>query len=141
MCSSIRTGFTEENHPDLTSHIEGGEECSNTQQDINNREMLARIQKDFILRPKPSKRDDTGKCQRPDHIKPKCDRHGLAKSTHVTHVSGVKDLDCVLRTPLSASFTVVFFLLFLILSLELLIMMSMRQVVMSTLDSKEDRTS
>src|SRR3990172_2980321 len=101
------TRLTEEHHPDLATHVEGGKEPGNRQQPVYNWEMQTCIEKDFVLRPKPRKRDNACQRQRTDHIQPERDRHGLAKPAHVTHVAGVERFDCAsafASAPLSASF-------------------------------------
>src|SRR5437867_8598589 len=91
----MRGGFmarlTKENHPDLASHIKSSKEGCDSQEPVNNWITHACIQENFILRPEPCKRDNASQCKRTNQVHPKCDRHGLAKSAHVTHVVGVKD--------------------------------------------------
>ena len=84
-------GLAEEDHPDLTSHVKGGEEGGDGQQPVNSCEMQAGIQKNFILRPEAREGENPSQRQRTDHVQPEGDRHGLAKSAHVAHVTWVKD--------------------------------------------------
>jgi hypothetical protein len=90
MCGGFMPCLTEEDHPNLTPHIEGCQEGSNGQKPVNSWIMQAGIQKDLILRPEPCKRKNTCERQSPDHIEPERDRHGLAEAAHVAHVAGIE---------------------------------------------------
>src|SRR5512141_2609204 len=102
MSSGCMPRLTEEDHPNLTSHIEGSKECCDRQQPVRDWVRFRGIQQNFILRPETREREDTRKRKRSDHVEPERYGHGLAQSTHITHVTGVKDL---------MFFLVVFFLL------------------------------
>ncbi len=58
---------------------------------VNSRIVQAGIQQDLILRPEARKREDARQRQRADHVQPEGDRHGLAQSAHVAHVTRVED--------------------------------------------------
>src|SRR5215207_7184364 len=136
MCGSGMPRLTEEDHPNLTSHIKRRKECSDRQQPINSLGMMAGIQQNFILRPKTRKREDTRKRERADHIKPERHRHGLAQSAHVAHVTRVKDLGVVIIMA-----RVFFFFPFSFFALAMLIMLTMRQMMMPTFEPENDRAS
>src|SRR6185436_4045646 len=135
-------GLTVEDHPDLTSNVEGGEERGDRQQPIYNREMQAGIQQNFILRPETGKRNNPRKRQCADHIEPESDRHGLAEPAHVAHIAGVKNLMIFIF--------VMFFMCFNLAStmhslfeflFPWLMSLAMPQVMMSTLHAENDRAS
>src|SRR5512133_1582487 len=86
MRGSFRTRLTKEDHPNLTSHVKGCQECSDTEKNIDPKITLAGIQQNFIFRPEPCKRDNARQCQCADQINPKRYRHGLAHPAHVAHV-------------------------------------------------------
>ena len=56
------TSFTKENHDDLTCHVIRGEQSSNNADEPQQTVVGKRVQQDFILRPKTSKRRNARNC-------------------------------------------------------------------------------
>src|SRR5215216_3707536 len=125
------TRLAKENQPDLASHIERSQECGDCQQHINKSKAFAeRVCQDFILRPESCEWRDSSQRQSTNHIDPEGGRHGLTKTAHVAHVIRVEHFS--MRR-------LVLFYLPRFLSFALLTMLSMFGVVMSTLNTQNDR--